>query len=147
MNKGLIFKFESDISGIEVPSVFNNPFETNVSAIAKIAAQEFQSYILQELPNCEHEFAVDKGKMFGVIVVCLKDDSLAFLGTISGKLKGNSLADKFVPSVFDDSTDDYFINKGMSELTEIGKEIESSDTAEKKIELTKIRKAKSFALF
>ena len=146
MDKGLIFNFESDISGIEIPSQLNNPFEAKVPALAKIAAQEFQSYILTELSNWEHDFAVDKGKMFGVIVVRLKDDSLAFLGTISGKLKGNSLADKFVPSVFDDSTDNYFINTGMSELTAIGQEIESSNTAEKKLELTKIRKEKSFAL-
>ena len=53
---------------------------------------------------------------------------------------------QFVPSIFDDSTDDYFINKGMSELTEIGNQIKESSDNNKIEGLKELRKNKSTLL-
>ena len=53
---------------------------------------------------------------------------------------------KFAPSIFDDFADDFFINIGMQELTEIGNKIKNTNHQDEIIELKAIRKLKSFAL-
>jgi tRNA pseudouridine32 synthase/23S rRNA pseudouridine746 synthase len=115
-----LFNFKSDISNIRIPSKLNNPFGIEVPEIARVAAKEFQEFIEVESKNWKHDFSLQKGKMFGVLVVQKEDNTLEYLGTISGKLPENAKCNQFVPSVFDDSVGNYFINKGMTELTEIG---------------------------
>lgn len=84
--------------------------------------------------------------MFGVLVVQKEDNTLEYLGTISGKLHENAKFNQFVPSVFDDSVGNYFINKGMTELTEIGRQIKTSTSSSEIITLKEDRKQKSIAL-
>ncbi|NQY09254.1 MAG: pseudouridylate synthase [Flavobacteriales bacterium] len=141
-----ILNFITDLSKIKVPVSFNNPFAIDVPGIASIAAKEFQKIIASESQGWEHDFHTKKGKMFGVLVVQREDNSYAYLGTASGKLPDNVTCDKFVPSIFDDSLDDFFINKGMSELTEIGNEIKKSTNQTEITLLTEERKQKSFAI-
>ncbi|MGB0402979.1 MAG: pseudouridylate synthase [Salibacteraceae bacterium] len=146
MNKLLIFNFKTDISGIEIPARLNNPFSSFVPEIAKIAASEFQDFINSESLNWNYDFKKQKGKMFGVLVVQTQDNSLGYLGTISGKLSHNETCSKFIPSIFDDSVDDFFINKGMTALTAISHEIKDA-TEEHKIQtLKEKRKQKSLAI-
>lgn len=146
MNKQLLFTFKTDISRINTPKQLNNPFGSIIPEIATIAALEFQEFITSESPNWEHDFRLQKGKMFGVLVVQLDDNSYSYFGTVSGKLSGNSTCDQFVPSVFDDSQDDYFINRGMKELTEIGNTIKASEKETEISELKEKRNLKSYAL-
>ena len=146
MDKQHIFNFKTDISRINIPEKLNNPFGLYIPEIVSIAAKEFQEFITSESQSWEHDFRIQKGKMFGILVVQKEDNSYAYLGTNSGKLPGNATCNKFVPSVFDDSTDDFFINKGMKELTEIGNKIKKANCQSEIIELTENRKLKSFAL-
>jgi len=146
MNNDFIFNFKSDVSEIEIPISLNNPFGPLVPEIARIAAREFQSYLATESHSWTYDFQVEKGKMFGVLVVKLKDGSFSYIGTVSGKLLGDVVLEKLVPSVFNVSTGDYFINKGMTELTEIGTEIKRTDDAHKVEQLTETRRNKSIAL-
>lgn len=146
MNKQVIFNFKTDISGIAIPEKLNNPFGSYIPEIAAIAANEFQEFITAESQGWEHDFSVHKGKMFGILVIQNADNTYAFLGTVSGKLSGNATCNKFIPSVFDDSTDDFFINKGMKELTEIGIKIKKANERSEIIELTEKRKSRSLAL-
>ena len=88
----------------------------------------------------------DYGKMFGVLVVQKPDKSFGYLGTVSGTFPRNKTCERFVPSVFDEATDDFFINKGMTELTEMGKAIKMAAKPTEINKLTEARKQKSFAL-
>lgn len=146
MNKELLFTFKTDISTLEIPQELNNPFGSHIPNIARLAALEFQKYITTASQDWEHDFNTEKGKMFGILVVRQENGAYGYLGTISGKLLGRTTCDRFIPSVFDDSTDDYFINRGMKELSEIGKQIKASDTQSEIDALRKSRKLKSHAL-
>jgi len=146
MQNSLIFNFKTDISGIEIPEELNNPFGTVLPEIVRIAAKEFQKFIAVESPNWNYDFETQKGKMFGVIVVQKPDNTFGYLGTMSGKFPENKNCAQFVPSVFDVATDDFFINKGMTELAEIGKKIKNSTDQIEINELTETRKQKSYAL-
>lgn len=146
MDNQLIFNFKTDISRINIPEKLNNPFELHIPEIVSIAADEFQEFITSESQKWGYDFDVQKGKMFGVLVVQKKDSNYAYLGTVSGKVPGSESCKKFVPSIFDDSTDDFFINKGMTELTEIGHKIKTANNPSQIKELKESRKLKSFAL-
>tara|TARA_R110001583_G_scaffold99969_1_gene245582 strand:+ start:17588 stop:18391 length:804 start_codon:yes stop_codon:yes gene_type:complete len=146
MDKQHIFNFKTDISEIDIPAKLNNPFGLSIPEIARVAAKEFQEFIASESQVWKHDFLIQKGKMFGILVVQKEDNTYSYLGTVSGKLQGNTICDRFVPSVFDDSTDDYFINRGMKELTEIGSQIKKTDKPSEISLLTEKRKQKSFAL-
>lgn len=119
MHPQLIFDFNTDLSNINIPSKLNNPFGDYIPEIARIAAKEFQAFIDFESQKWGYDFRIKKGKMFGILVVQKADNRYGYLGTASGKLPKNAVCNRFIPSVFDDSIDDFFINKGMTELTEI----------------------------
>lgn len=146
MNQELIFNFKTDISPTDIPTKLNNPFGTEVSDIAKVAAKEFQEFIEVESKDWKHDFILQKGKMFGVLVIQKEDNTYGYLGTVSGKLPKNAKCNKFAPSVFDDTIDDYFINIGMTELTEIGSQIKNMDCPSGINSLKEERKQKSIAL-
>ena len=111
MNKQFLFKFKTDISCVYIPSKLNNPFSSNLTEIAEIAAKEFQEFITLESKKWNYDFSVERGKMFGVLVVKKKDNTYFYLGTVSGKLPKDGVCKRFIPSVFDESVDDFFINK------------------------------------
>ena len=146
MDKALIFNFKTDLSAISIPTKLNNPFETSVPEIARIAAKEFQEFIATESKKWNYNFRTQKGKMFGILVVQKNDLSYGYLGTGSGKLPGNAKCNEFVPSIFDDSVGDYFINKGMTALTEIGNQIKNTNNPTEIIALKEKSKQKSIVL-
>jgi tRNA pseudouridine32 synthase/23S rRNA pseudouridine746 synthase len=146
MDNPLIFGFKTAISTINISKQLNNPFKTAIPEIAAIAAQEFQHFIAQESQSWENNFLTKKGKMFGVLVVQKKDETYGFLAAVSGKLPNNVKCDKLIPSIFNDSADDFFINRGMTELTEIGEEIKKSGCQLEIDALKKSRKEKSIKL-
>ncbi|MBL4594274.1 MAG: pseudouridylate synthase [Flavobacteriales bacterium] len=146
MNKQLVFNFKSDISKINIPSNLNNPFGVYVPEIARIATKEFQEFIALESQKWKYDFRIQKGKMFGILVVQKEDNAYGYLGTVSGKLPENATCNKFIPSIFDDSVGDFFINKGMTELTEISRQIKNTNNPSEIVFLKEKRKRKSIAL-
>ena len=146
MQNPIIFDFNSDISGVLIPKELNNSFGLDIPKIGKIAAKEFQEFIRSQSPKWNYDFATQRGKMFGVLVVQKTDKSLGYLGAMSGVFPGGKTCSQFVPSVFNTSTDGFFINKGMTELTEMGKVIKSTTNPTEINKLTEARKLKSFAL-
>ena len=146
MDNLLIFNFKTDISKIHISSKLNNPFGIDVPEIAKVAAREFQEFIAEESKRWKHDFSIKKGKMFGVLVVQKADKTYGYLGTVSGKLLENTKCDNFVPSIFDDTSGDFFINKGMTELSDIGSQIKIADCPSEISSLKEKRKLKSIAL-
>jgi tRNA pseudouridine32 synthase/23S rRNA pseudouridine746 synthase len=146
MDEQLIFNFKTDISRISIPEKINNPFGSLVPKIAEIAAKEFQEYITENAQGWEHDFSVDNGKMFGVLVVQKKNMSYGFLRGVSGTLPGKGTSGSLVPSIFDDSADDYFIHKGMLALAEMTRRMKALTNESEITLLKKARKEKSFAL-
>ncbi len=146
MQNQLIFNFTTHISEKAIPDELNNPFGLVIPEIAQIAAKEFQEFIASEALNWEYDFTTQRGKMFGVLVVQKPDKSFGYLGTMSGTFPRNKTCERFVPSVFDEATDDFFINKGMTELAEMGKAIKMAAKPTEINKLTEARKQKSFAL-
>ncbi|MFT6948862.1 MAG: tRNA pseudouridine32 synthase/23S rRNA pseudouridine746 synthase [Vicingaceae bacterium] len=146
MDKELIFSFKTDISRINVPAKLNNPFGLNIPEIANIATKEFQQFITSESHEWKHDFRIQKGKMFGILVIQKEDNTYGYLGAVSGKIPDSAVRNKFIPSTFDDSVDDFFINRGMTELTEIGSKIKKANNQSEINLLTKNRRQKSFAL-
>ncbi|MEN8927774.1 MAG: hypothetical protein ABF242_07920 [Flavobacteriales bacterium] len=146
MNNSHIFQFQSDISTTEIPTELNNPLGSFIPEIAKIAAIEFQKLIEIESKNWGYDFDSEKGKMFGVLVIQNQDNSYCYIASVSGKLPNNIVCKHLVPSVFDESKSDYFLTKGMTELTEMGKRIGNSTNPAELEELTKERAKKSYEL-
>jgi len=141
-----IYKFRADISAIDIPEKLNNPFDSYIPEIARVAAKEFQEAIQAESAEWEHDFSVDNGKMFGILVVQRKDKTYGYLRGVSGTLPGKATGEHMVPSIFDDSADDYFIHKGMIVLTEMTDTIKGLTDEEEIAVLKEKRKEKSFAL-
>ena len=115
-----------------IPSSLNDPFATITPEICKIAANELQAYLLANQNDWEHNFGTDeevnkkgpiKGKMFGVLVVKNEFGELGYLSTYSGKIADGESPQIFVPSLFDITTNDNFITKGMRKITEMNNEI------------------------
>lgn len=146
MDKQLIFNFKTDISRINISSKLNNPFGVYVPEIARIAAKEFQEFIALASQKWKYDFRIQKGKMFGILVVQQEDDAYRYLGTVSGKLARNTTCKQFVPSIFDDSVGDFFMDKGMTELAEIGRQIRNTHHPSEIISLKEKSKRKSIAL-
>jgi len=84
--------------------------------------------------------------MFGILVIKKDDNTCFYLGTVSGKLPGGKKCNKFIPSVFDESVGNFFINKGMIELGEISNQIKNTNSPSKIILLKEKRKKKSVTL-
>lgn len=146
MNQNLLFHFKTDISNSLVPSELNNPFGDYIPEIAKLAAKEFQEHIVEKSRQWKHDFSTEKGKMFGVLVLQEEDGAYFYLGAVSGKLPKNIEWNRLVPSVFDESTDDYFISRGLTKVTEIGTQIKNSDCANEISSLKEKRTQKSMGL-
>ncbi|MGE0638037.1 MAG: pseudouridylate synthase [Bacteroidia bacterium] len=113
-----------------IPEQLNNPFDVNTPELCKQAAAQLQEFIIKNQAAWLHNFGTDnekqgiaKGKMFGVLVVKNKEGKLGYLCTFSGRLADEPHPEVFVPSLFDIATDNYFINKGMAELSTMGAEI------------------------
>jgi tRNA pseudouridine32 synthase/23S rRNA pseudouridine746 synthase len=142
--------FKKEISHAEIPLKINNPFESITPVICKIAAAELQDFLQLNTPDWIHNFGTDsekngtiKGKMFGVLVVHNAQNELGYLAAFSGKITDEKYPSVFVPSVFDVSTDDFFINKGMLELTRISNEINALKTSNSIEDLDKIEALKN----
>ena len=146
MNNQYLFHFKTDLSGIPIPEKLNNPFALEIPRIAKIAAREFQEFISLEISNWDYDFETRPGKMFGVLVVQKEDNSYVYLATSSGELSRKKTCERFTPPVFDDSTDDYFFSKDMTEITQIGNQIKNAKTESETKKLKELRSQKSIAV-
>ena len=94
----LLHHFKSDISVVETPGRFNNPFYYSPHALCVMAAGEVRSMLSRDEALLADAL---RGKMFGVLVVRTPDGGIAYLAAFSGLLAGSNNVDGFVPPVFD----------------------------------------------
>lgn len=136
---------------VSLPEKFTFPFYYDPHPLAIEASEILQNY-LNTTSDFDHNFGLENdrqdleiGKMFGVLVVKTKENSLGFLAAFSGKLANENHWDYFVPPVFDMlQKDSYFLQK-----EEILNALNSSiDTLEKESYLidlqTKIKNRKTY---
>lgn len=123
----LLHRFKQDISVVEVPQRFNNPFYYSPHPLCVMAAQEVRAML-----SSDSTVAADaaKGKMFGVLVVRDGDGVLGYLAAFSGLLAGRNNVPGFVPPVFDLQSPTGYFKQEEGEISALNwriKETECSD--------------------
>jgi len=158
MEENCFTLFKSEIDSSLIPNKLNNPFDLDTPDICKLAVQEVEVFIIANQDEWKHDFGVDndaslnllsksaKGKMFGVLIVRNTDGQLGYLFTFSGKIADEQHHPSFVPSLFDISTDDYFMNRGMRNLSAMTEIIEHTNDLQERQALKEERKLMSVRL-
>ena len=123
----LLHRFKTDISVVEAPGRFNNPFYYSPHALCIAAANEVRSMLL-----CDSAVAADasRGKMFGVLVVRDGGGSLGWLAAFSGLLAGSNNVAGFVPPVFDLQSPTGYFKQEEGEITALNNRIRGLENSE-----------------
>lgn len=122
----LLHRFRQDISGIELPVRFNNPFYYSPHRLCMIAADEVRANMLgSEVVAAE----AAKGKMFGVLVVRDKEGNVGYLAAFSGLFMGSNNVDGFVPPVFDLQNPDGYFKREEAEISAINAKIKGLEVS------------------
>lgn len=120
----LLHRFKSDISVVEAPQRFNNPFYYMPHGLCVMAADEVRTTLLSD-----SAVAADaaRGKMFGVLVVRDSDGSLGYLAAFSGLLAGSNDVAGFVPPVFDLQLPGGYFRQEESGISALNKKIKETE--------------------
>ncbi len=112
--------FSSPINDIPLPEQFTYPFLYTPHPLVKIAAHETQVY-LQSRTDWSDE--LQKGKMFGVLIISASNGDIGFLAAFSGNLAGSNRHSFFVPPVYDLLQPDGFFRKEERMISDINRRI------------------------
>ncbi len=86
------------IAGIELPTLFTNPFDYAPHPLVEVAREELCRYLqTQEQWHAE----ITQGKMFGLLIVEDQRGEIGFLAAFSGYLDKQTLHPYFVPPILD----------------------------------------------
>ena len=107
-------------TGVNIPERMNNPLEYEPHPLCIAACQELQAY-LAERKDWREE--IDKGKMFGVLIVEMNDKEIGYLAAYSGQIGGRSDWKGFVPAVFDYLQPDGYFKTHEAKITELNQRI------------------------
>lgn len=121
--------FKSSIKGIDLPLKFTFPFNYTPHPLCKIAAEELQYYLLNHT-TWNHDFGIDVGKMFGVLIVRTPTNDVGYLAAFSGKVGGENIHPHFVPPIVDMLREGCFWRVGEDEISAINHRIESIEASE-----------------
>ncbi|MFI3315490.1 MAG: pseudouridine synthase [Rikenellaceae bacterium] len=129
----MIFNFKSDITNIELPIRLNSPFERTPPPIAVVAANELKEYINSRVEWSEE---INRGKMFGVMVVKTPSGELGFIAAFSATLQGESSQLCFVPPIYDMLCQGGYFLTESQKITDINDKIDSISSNSEYIELS-----------
>lgn len=90
--------FKNNLENIPLPEQFTCPFYYHPHPLAIMAAEEVQTY-LQSRTDWHEE--LQKGKMFGVLIVRNQQGEIGYLAAFSGNVAGSNHHEFFVPPVYD----------------------------------------------
>ena len=107
-------------TGIDIPERMNNPLDYEPHPLCITACKELQAY-LAERKDWREE--IDKGKMFGVLIVEKNDKEIGYLAAYSGQIGGRSDWKGFVPAVFDYLQPDGYFKTHEAKITELNQRI------------------------
>ena len=139
-----IHRFQTDISGLSLPTMFTYPFHYTPHPLCVCAAEEVQHY-LQSRSDWHEE--LQQGKMFGVLVVRTPDNTIGFLAAFSGNLAGSNHHDYFVPPVYDLLNPDGYFKEEEARISSLSVILRSAPLNDTYLEsLKEERKNRSIAL-
>ncbi len=120
----LLHRFKTEISVVEAPGRFNNPFYYSPHALCVAAADEVRAMLA-----LDSAVAADaaRGKMFGVLVVRDSGGELGYLAAFSGLLAGCNRVDGFVPPVFDLQSPGGYFKQEEGEITALNRKIKETE--------------------
>ena len=112
----MLHPFQTDISGITLPTRFTYPFCYTPHPLCVRAAEEVQQYLAGHPEWGE-------GKMFGVLVVQADAGEVGYLAAFSGILAGKNRLPFFVPPVYDLLQPDGFFKQEEAEISALNARI------------------------
>ena len=117
--------FKANICQQPLPEQFTFPFYYTPNPWCIWAAKEVQSY-LESRTDWQEE--LQKGKMFGVLVVRNAQGETGFLAAFSGNLSGSNNHDYFVPPVYDLLNPDGYFKEEEERISAINRKIAEAET-------------------
>lgn len=94
----MLHRFTTSIVAIPLPERFTYPFCYTPHPLCVLAAEELQNYLSQQIEWTEE---LNRGKMFGVLVVQTEDGSVGYLTAFSGILAGKNRHPYFALPIYD----------------------------------------------
>lgn len=94
----MLHSFTDNIAHITLPERFTYPFQYTPHPLCIMAAEEVQNYIHTRQQWSEE---LQRGKMFGVLVVQTANGEIKYLAAFSGNLAHTNIHPYFVPPVYD----------------------------------------------
>ena len=128
----MFHSFQTSIAGIELPRLFTYPFHYTPHPLCVMAAGEVQAYINKQTRWKEE---LDKGKMFGVLIVRTSNGQTGYLAAFSGNLCGSNSHSFFVPSVYDLLKPDGFFKIEEEQISAINHQIGQLQNCDRYLEL------------
>ena len=123
---------QTSIAGIELPRLFTYPFHYTPHPLCVMAAGEVQAYINKQTRWKEE---LDKGKMFGVLIVRTSNGQTGYLAAFSGNLCGSNSHSFFVPPVYDLLKPDGFFKIEEEQISAINHQIGQLQNCDRYLEL------------
>lgn len=128
----MFHSFQTSIAGIELPRLFTYPFHYTPHPLCVMAAGEVQAYINKQTKWKEE---LDKGKMFGVLIVRTSNGQTGYLAAFSGNLCGSNSHSFFVPPVYDLLKPDGFFKIEEEQISAINHQIGQLQNCDRYLEL------------
>ena len=128
----MFHSFQTSIAGIELPRLFTYPFHYTPHPLCVMAAGEVQAYINKQTRWKEE---LDKGKMFGVLIVRTSNGQTGYLAVFSGNLCGSNSHSFFVPPVYDLLKPDGFFKIEEEQISAINHQIGQLQNCDRYLEL------------
>ena len=128
----MFHSFQTSIAGIELPHLFTYPFHYTPHPLCVMAAGEVQAYINKQTRWKEE---LDKGKMFGVLIVRTSNGQMGYLAAFSGSLCGSNSHSFFVPPVYDLLQPDGFFKIEEEQISAINRRIGQLQNSDRYVKL------------
>ena len=108
------------VEGIDPPTLFTNPFDYEPHPLVEVATRELCRYLGEQ--SQWHE-EIERGKMFGVLVVRNSAGELGYLAAFSGYLDKSTRHSFFVPPICDLLEENGFYKIEESAISKLNVEI------------------------
>ncbi len=116
-----------NITPQNMPERMNNPFSYEPHPLCIEACRELQDELSQRNDWREE---IDRGKMFGVLIVEADNSKIGYLRAYSGQIGGRSDWEGFVPAVFDYLQPDGYFKVHEAEISEMNQQIRQFEANE-----------------